>query len=32
MDFENVIAFIFLFYLRRQLKTKEIPGEMEETN
>jgi signal transduction histidine kinase len=25
MGFENVIAFIFLFYLRRQLKTKEIP-------
>jgi two-component system, NtrC family, sensor kinase len=25
MGFENVIAFIFLYYLRRQLKTKEIP-------
>ena len=25
MGFENVIAFIFLFYLRRQLKTNEIP-------
>lgn len=25
MGFENIIAFIFLFYLRRQLKTKEIP-------
>lgn len=25
MGFENIIAFIFLYYLRRQLKTKEIP-------
>ncbi|WP_373495935.1 sensor histidine kinase, partial [Aquiflexum sp.] len=25
MGFENVIAFIFLYYLRRQLKTREIP-------
>ena len=25
MAFENVIAFIFLYYLRRQLKTNEIP-------